>query len=147
MNQLKQNSNYDDEEEISNSAIQVVPAPAFSSAAMVDASPIKMEEVESPVANSSILYNVMSGPVDTVSMFTGCTNRDTSRVASYFTQLNTSTNDESETKKNYSEELINLIKGLTKRNPSKRVGSEANGGIQINRNKLVVPLDAEKSYI
>uniref|UniRef100_A0A915EE89 Uncharacterized protein n=1 Tax=Ditylenchus dipsaci TaxID=166011 RepID=A0A915EE89_9BILA len=52
----------------SNSAIEMMPAPASSSAAMVDASPVafspvKVEETKSPVSNSSI-YIVMSGPVN-----------------------------------------------------------------------------------
>uniref|UniRef100_A0A915DZ68 Uncharacterized protein n=1 Tax=Ditylenchus dipsaci TaxID=166011 RepID=A0A915DZ68_9BILA len=51
----------EEEEESSNSAIQVVSAPVSSSAAMVDASPVvlspvKMEEAEFPVSNSSIFY-------------------------------------------------------------------------------------------
>uniref|UniRef100_A0A915E4J2 Uncharacterized protein n=1 Tax=Ditylenchus dipsaci TaxID=166011 RepID=A0A915E4J2_9BILA len=59
----------EEEEESFTSAVQVVSAPVSSSAAMW--MPLqwsflqsKTEEVESPVFNSNILYNVMSGPAD-----------------------------------------------------------------------------------
>uniref|UniRef100_A0A915CKX4 DUF268 domain-containing protein n=1 Tax=Ditylenchus dipsaci TaxID=166011 RepID=A0A915CKX4_9BILA len=59
----------EEEEESSTSAVQVVPALVSSSAAQVDASPVvfspvETEETGSPVFNSNIFNNVMSGPAD-----------------------------------------------------------------------------------